>query len=221
MLLSLGRRAATFIGLTACTALLASAMSASGASSAPSSRSLEIADPMSARQTLAATQVHHVSPVTKLRELKPDYRVTAVGRGYCWTSSFLHPELYRCFLGNYIQDPCWSEAGRQTVICLTRPWSHRVTRLRLTRRLPSSNPGKGAIWGLTMLSGNNCQFASGAGVLFHGERVNYFCRRRWALVGDPNTDRPVWHIQTVRRVHRHFEGRGSRALTDAWRPSNP
>jgi hypothetical protein len=217
------RRARTFAAAgTACAVVFLLLPAASAASVAPRSRTLGVTGQAAGGpRLLAATRVVHVSPLNQAHRLKADYRVTSTGRGYCWTDSFLNSELYRCFIGNYIYDPCWALAGRAAGICLSRPWSDEVTRLRLTRPLPRTSPGHGAIWGLRMFSGVRCQFASGTRSWFHGHPINYYCRQRWALLGAPDRSQPTWQIQAVRRVGGQWQARGSRPLSTAWRPTNP
>lgn len=169
----------------------------------------------------AATQVHHVSPVNASGRLKPAYRVSSSGRGYCWTTSFLSPELYRCFRGNFIMDPCWARTGNAAVVCLQSPWSHHVTRLRLTKRLPQTSAGPSGLWGLTLRSGLQCEVPGGTHDLWHGHDVNYLCQRHWVLLDSPDRSQPVWSILTARYRHGHYHGRGVRPLSDAWRPKAP
>ena len=168
-----------------------------------------------------ATVVHRVSPVDRSGHLRQDYRVTLTRRGSCWTSSFVNSELYRCFRGNYIQDPCWRERGRSqpTVICLGLPWTHHVTRLRLTDRLPNTSTGRAPIWGLTLPRDVNCVFIQGASEVVNGHRVSYYCRKRWALLDEPDRGR-VWHIRTARGRQGDWEQRRVRPLTDAWKATS-
>ncbi len=164
-----------------------------------------------------ATMIHRVSPVDRSGQVQRNYRVTLTRRGSCWTYSFVHPELYRCVRGNYIHDPCWRGARRSqpTVICLGLPWSHQLTRLRLTERLPHTSSGRAGVWGLTLPRGVDCLFAQGASGFVHGHHISYFCRRRWVLLDEPDRGR-IWHIRTARRSHGHYELRPKRPLTDAW-----
>lgn len=211
-------RAAGFAAVVSCCILAGSLASASGAGVAATSRSRGVDAAMS---KAAATRVHHVSPIDSGGHLKPRYQVTQSARGYCWTSSFVNPELYRCFLGNYIQDPCWPRADGEAVLCLARPWSHEVTRLRLTRRLPPTSPGHGSLWGLTLASGQRCQEPGGTHDIWRGHDVNYYCSQHWALLDSPDRSSPAWHMAAVRYVHHHYHWRGVRVLSDAWRPKSP
>jgi hypothetical protein len=212
-------RAAGFAAVVSWCILVGSLASASGAGLAATSRSRG-ADAATSKAA-AATRVHHVSPIDSAGHLKASYRVTQSGRGYCWTSSFVNPELYRCFLGNYIQDPCWPRAGGAAVLCLARPWSHEVTRLRLTKRLPLPSPGHGSLWGLTLASGQRCQEPGGTHDIWRGHDVNYYCSQHWALLDQPDRSSPAWHMAAVRYLHQHYHWRGVRLLSDAWRPKSP
>jgi hypothetical protein len=212
-------RAAGFAAVVGWCLLIGSLASASGAHE-PSSTS-RASGSGAAMSRAAATRVHHVSPTDAAGRLKAGYRVTRSARGYCWTSSFVNPELYRCFLGNYIQDPCWPRAGGHAVLCLLQPWSREVTRLRLTKRLPPTSPGHGSLWGLTLGSGQNCQESGGTHDIWRGHDVNYYCSRHWVLLDEPDRRSPAWHMATARYLHQHYHGRGVRRLSDAWRPKSP
>ena len=169
----------------------------------------------------ASTRVHRVSPLNASGQLSSHYTVASVRRGYCWTSSSIRPDLYRCFRGNLIVDPCWPAANRASVLCILRPWSHRVLRLRLARGLPATQPGASRGWGLTLRSGNNCLFSSGAHDQFHGHTILYYCHRNWVLLDEPDQSQPGWTIRTARREGDHYVARGIRPLTDAWRAKGP
>jgi hypothetical protein len=212
-------RAARFAAVVVCCILAGSVSSASGVNAPSSTSPARTVDAALSRP--APTRVHHVSPIDPAGHLKASYRVTRSGRGYCWTSSFVSPQLYRCFLGNYIQDPCWPTAGGDAVLCLLRPWSHQVTRLRLTKRLPPTSSGAGRLWGLTLASGLNCQAPDGTHDIWRGHDVNYYCSRHWALLDQPDRSSPAWRMGTVRYLRQHYHWRGVRVLSDAWRPKGP
>lgn len=162
-----------------------------------------------------------MAPVTRSRELRPGYRISSYGRGYCWTTSFANPSLYRCLHGNRIQDPCWSYRTGAAVLCLAQPWQHRLLRLTLTKPLPDNSTGRGGVWGLTMMSGVNCQSSSGAHERFHGHVVSYYCSRRWVLLGHPDRRPSRWQMLTARRVGGQYRIRGTRGLRAAWIPRDP
>jgi hypothetical protein len=209
-------RAAGLTVATCVCALGCSLTSASGGGPPGASHRSQVGD-HTASTAASATRIHHVSPITRAGRLKTTYQVTEAARGYCWTTSFLNPQLYRCLQGNLIQDPCWPKAGGGAVFCLVRPWSHRVTRLHLTKRLPATARGRVGLWGLTLASGLNCQVPGGTHDVWQGHDVNYYCPRDWVLLDEPDRSSPAWHILTARYLHRHYHGRGVRTLSDAWR----
>jgi hypothetical protein len=74
-----------------------------------------------------ATILHRVIPLDPSGNLRPNYHVAVTGTGYCWTSTFFNGLAYRCVKDDFIQDPCWKEANRNSVVCPGLPWSHQVT----------------------------------------------------------------------------------------------
>lgn len=152
-------------------------------------------------------------------QLRGRFTVAANGRGYCWTYSFMNPRAYRCFKGNSIMDPCWKESDRNSVACLLQPWSTRVTRLRLTKRLPRTSNGSAGIWGLRLGGGigANCLAVTGATIWIDNLPVTYFCPRGWVLLDSPDRHRGLWTIKTAKSVGTHYEPRGRRPLSTAWR----
>jgi hypothetical protein len=217
---TLSHRVAGSVAVVA-VAIVGSLTSAAGSAALASPGHAQVARVAARSSAQPATQVHHVSPVDSTGQLKPGYRVTDSGKGYCWTTSFVNPGLYRCFRGNFIMDPCWSNAGQTAVFCLAAPWSHSVTRLRLTRRLPPTSPGRSFLWGMTLRSGLQCAEPGGTHDRWHGHDVNYLCQRHWVLLDSPDRSRPVWRILTARYLHGHYHGRGVRPLSDAWLTKAP
>jgi hypothetical protein len=170
------------------------------------------------------TSAKRVSPLTATGHLRARDTVTTSRRGYCWTTSLMNGHLYRCFTGNFILDPCWKESGRNAVICLVLPWSTKVTRLRLTRRLPAVDSYGARIWGLRLGGGIgvDCLVSQGAGGAVGKRPISYFCRRRWVLLGNgPNRGLPLWTMLTARRVGGHYTRRGRKPLRVAWKAVVP
>lgn len=166
------------------------------------------------------TTVRKVTLLTGSGHLRPRYTVTSTHQGRCWTSSFENGHLYRCFTGNLIHDPCWKESGRRSVVCLAAPWSTRVIRIRLTRRLPATDSYGPRLWGLRIGDGVrvNCTASQGASGAVDGEGISYYCQRDWALLGSPDRSTALWTMDTARWVKDHYEARGPRHLTVAWKP---
>jgi hypothetical protein len=137
--------------------------------------------------------------------LSPRFHVGARGHGYCWESSLASTahNAYRCFEGNLIHDPCFAPSPQAaSVACFLDPW-HRVTVLRLTRRLPKPAPpvkGPPLPWAIVTGDGRRCVFMTGATALVAGKRVNYGCTDGSYLIGYPNTRQPLWTIRSDRHL---------------------
>ena len=211
---------ASFVGLGLAVSASLLGVPQAGAAGPASGAAVVTGTPSATHSKARATTVHRVTPLTKQGHLRGRYEVARRAKGYCWTTSFVHGRLYRCFRGNLIQDPCWKLSGRPSVVCLGVPWSTSVTRLKLTRRLPPTAAYGGRIWGLRRLDGvgGGCLASSGTGELIGSRPVTYYCHRGWVLVGNPDRTDPLWTIATAKRVGDHYELRGRRPLGTAWRP---
>jgi hypothetical protein len=150
---------------------------------------------------IAATSAHLYSPLEGGR-LATGVRVAKSARGYCWTASDAdpRPDAWRCFVGNYIYDPCFSDtvAYSNFVVCpLHRPGS-AVLRINLTKRLPSNtysgDPTRHTPWAVRTVSGKWCTILTGATGLIAGMRVNYGCAGGGFLLGSPRRSTPTWTI---------------------------
>jgi hypothetical protein len=126
------------------------------------------------------------------------------GEGYCWEGSIAdtRPDAWRCFLGNFILDPCFSnEAGTSVfVLCADSPWSS-VTKLTLTKVLPrslanpeASDPTNGRPWGLELTDGTQCVGLTGATGAIAGLGIAYGCKGEGVLAGEPRRRSATWTI---------------------------
>lgn len=144
--------------------------------------------------------------------------------GYCWTGSLTinRSDAWRCFVGNYIYDPCFSSPHDSgVVICPDRQLNSGIS-IRLTRALPQqyADPGAPSMsnqpWNVQLASGRHCVLSSGASNVIHGVRLNYFCGRtvHFGLWGFPNRRTEPWTIRiapfTATSLHRR------RAIRHAW-----
>lgn len=165
------------------------------------------------------TSVKRVSPLNARGHLRARYTVTSTRRGYCWTTSAVNGHLYRCMMGNYVMDPCWKESGRHSVVCLTEPWSTKVTRIKLTKSLPAKDSYGPGIWGLRLGGvGVNCLVSMGASGTVGKHPISYFCKQGWVLLGNhPDRSRPLWTMLTAKQVGNHYELRGRKPLPVAWK----
>jgi hypothetical protein len=186
----------------------------------PRPAALSFETPMAGTSRAATTTVRRVRLLDAHGHLRARYVVVATRRGHCWTTSFVNGHLYRCFQGNLVRDPCWKESGRRSVVCPVRPWSSRVTRLRLTKGLPDTAAAGPRLWALRLGGvGVSCVVSMGAGGLVGNHPISYLCQRGWVLLGaGPNRTRALWTMLSARWVKDHYELRGRKSLPTAWKP---
>jgi hypothetical protein len=127
--------------------------------------------------------------------------------GYCWVGSLTtsRRDAWRCFIGNYIHDPCFSsQYDRGIALCPDVPWRKTGVRIRLTKPLPRAYGNHSAPslrlkpWALELYDGRRCLFASGASSVVEGQRLNYFCgTSSEGLWGFPYRRSEPWTILTA------------------------
>ncbi len=132
---------------------------------------------------------------------------TRTRAGYCWVGSLTiaRRDAWRCFVGNYIYDPCFSAARDPgIVVCPDAPWRMTGVKIRLTKPLPRAYGNHGAPslrlkpWAIELYDGRRCLFASGASSVVEGQRLNYFCGTgKEGLWGFPYRGSEPWTILTA------------------------
>jgi hypothetical protein len=131
-------------------------------------------------------------------------QVSKNAKGYCWEGSIAdtRPDAWRCFLGNNILDPCFSnETGTSAfVLCADSPWSG-VTKLTLTKGLPRSlgnpeanDPTSGRPWAIALADGKQCVALTGATGVIAGLGIDYGCTGGGVLAGLPRRASGSWTI---------------------------
>lgn len=135
--------------------------------------------------------------------------VTARPRGYCWTTSENVSGAWRCFVGNLIQDPCFTGPASEvekTVVCPTEgPWTGVGIEIRLTRPLPhealseearhEAGATTGIPWTLQLADGSHCILLNGASTEVDHLRFNYTCKPdNLDLYGPPDRSSSAWTI---------------------------
>src|SRR5262249_48677240 len=149
----------------------------------------------------SGTTLHLFSPFGP-SGLAPGVHVAKTVSGYCWTWSDTdwRSDAYRCFVGNYIYDPCFADAvsSAKFAVCPTSFPGSKVIRIRLTRKLPSphkvSNPTRHPPWAVRLASGRWCEFLSGATSTIAGLRINYGCHGGGVLLGNAHRHSATWTI---------------------------
>jgi hypothetical protein len=137
-------------------------------------------------------------------EVAPGLTVVRTLKGRCFAGSIADPrsDAWRCFIGNTVNDPCFSDpAVASWVLCPAdgTPFGTKVLRLALAKALPKSlgnhgAAGEGDPWAIKLPGGRVCTSLTGATFSFHGKRVNYGCDRGTFLAGNPNRSTPTWTI---------------------------
>jgi hypothetical protein len=144
--------------------------------------------------------------------LQRGFTVLEKAKGSCWTRSLStdRPDAWRCFQGNDIHDPCFAASGSTIVACAEDPFSKRVVLLRLSKPLADGgNPTtkmlqpKGEPWGLLLMSGDRCIFATGATDVVAGERMNYACAKNGWVIGAPDRSTAIWTARSVDWPNKH------------------
>jgi hypothetical protein len=127
----------------------------------------------------------NLTPFTADGHLRSGLRVAREARGSCDPGSDSLPNnVYRCFSGHNVLDPCWRDwrAPAPVVICLEEPWARTVVRLRLTAT-PDPSSGHSDLgsepWGITLRSGARCLAFQGAHDTLTGKEgapvIDYYC----------------------------------------------
>ena len=130
-------------------------------------------------------------------------RVAKSASGYCWTTSNTdaRADAWRCFVGNNIHDPCFSDTINvaKYVLCPLDTPGARVLRINLTKPLPNvsrwtGDPTRYPPWAVQTTGGKWCTFLSGATGLIGGLRINYGCAGGGILLGNPKRRTSTWTI---------------------------
>ncbi len=144
--------------------------------------------------------------------------------GHCYAGSLTsnRDDAWRCFVGNYIHDPCFNSPQARGVVVCPDAQVNRGIEIRLTRGLPRryANTGRPSLriepWALQLTNGHHCTFASGASNVIHGVRLNYFCGAgvNYGLWGFPSRRSEPWTILIAPFMAKRLHQRT--AIRQAW-----
>jgi hypothetical protein len=174
---------------------------------------------MSGATAVGAVDVAKLQPPvteTKLIIYQPAIPGGAPRDGSCWTTSIavLRAGAWRCTVGNFIQDPCFSVASLSgAVVCGADPAAgEKGFLMKLTRPLPEAPPGavsKPWPWIMELADGAICEKLTGTMAGIGGESVGWGCNdskpnagpRPYysGVLGDPKAGR-VWKVEKIRFV---------------------
>lgn len=125
-------------------------------------------------------------------------------RGSCFSGSNAasRNDAWRCTVGNFIYDPCFSSPRAPGVVLCPGEELRFAIKVNLTKGLPRryANSRPPALdeqpWNLQLLDGEHCIFLTGATSVLQGRRLNYACERSHttALWGLPNRGTQPWSI---------------------------
>jgi hypothetical protein len=150
--------------------------------------------------------------------------IAKTARGHCWEGSIAdgRADAWRCFLGNYILDPCFSngQSLSRFVLCAASPWS-RLVKLRLTKNLPlafaNHNPGWPTVrppWAIKLVGGPRCVAVTGATGAIAGLGLDYSCSNGGLLAGRPHRKGRSWTIFYAPSYR--AKELGTRHISEAW-----
>lgn len=153
----------------------------------------------------AATKVNYVAPVDANGDPIEGLTITRTVRGHCETGSDSVPgPTYRCFFGNYIEDPCWADVTNPgSVLCMTQPWSNTAVRIYTSDLEYSAAPVPrrlGYPWGVELADGERCLAVQGAHDQFRGHVVDYSCGIDYVgrvLLRGMHFTRPNWSFDSA------------------------
>ena len=182
----------------------------------------------------SATDIHRVRPVDANGALFPDYTVAHHYSGArCQRPSASIGSAYRCFSAQApggVYDPCWVTETNEQVVCLIRPWKHRVVQLEVTDGYDDSEEFRHVAhpWAAKLASGRHCLFQPGSTHSINGRAVRYHCTRHVDLAGRFDRSRSQWRVRAYRDMTPHaadasYRYLGRARVATAWfgKPSRP
>lgn len=173
-----------------------------------------------------ATTVVHLRPVDAQGRLLPGFSVgSQLTDANCQSGSPTIGNAYECVTpqsGRGVYHSCWVETDHSYVVCLVKPWQHRVVRLHVTRGYDDS-AGFGTVhrpWGLRVGVNLRCLVILGPTDTTRGNTVRYACNHKTVLAG-PIRRGSTWHAHAYRKIHHGshhltYHSRGVEPVSTAW-----
>jgi hypothetical protein len=173
------------------------------------------------------TAIVRVSPVDADGMLKPGYTVAHhYGDARCQRGSATTGSAYRCYTPQSsagVYDPCWLTETDDNVVCMTRPWKHRVVGLAVTGGYDDTDPfrASAAPWGVQLASGNHCLFQPGSVHSINGRPLRYYCHHHLVLAGSFDRSHQQWRVRSYRDTTPHaadasYRWHGFARVATAW-----
>jgi hypothetical protein len=134
----------------------------------------------------------------------PAIHVTRTAKGSCFSGSSEanRNNAWRCIIGNFIYDPCFSSsAAPGIVLCPNHAWSRSGTEIKLKKALPTqfankTKPStKGTPWAMQTTSGLKCVLQGMGPFLNKNVFADYACSGGTWLWNQPKRKQQPWTIR--------------------------
>ncbi len=172
------------------------------------------------------TRVLYVAPIDANGDLAEGFSVARTTHGECHPGSDAVPgPTYRCFTGNFIEDPCWADSAVPgSVLCLTQPWAKSVTRVDVNELEPNNEPVPKSLsypWGVELTTGEKCLAFQGAHDQYRGRVVDYGCNSAYlhggrVLLRGMHRAKPQWSFDSAWWTGRKYQPRHRVTVRVAW-----
>jgi len=157
--------------------------------------------------TTTTTKVVEYRPVDTKGVPLAGLQVVDGGYASCEAGSDSVGNTYRCFAGNAIYDPCWTDnadPSTPAVLCQADPWDREATRLTVSGGglepfLGPYPPDLDFPWGVQLSTGEQCIALLGAHDSYNGTVVDYACgsTQKHVLLRGVNQAEPQWTFKTA------------------------
>lgn len=152
------------------------------------------------------TSVAYAAPVDITGRPLPSVAVTTVAGGHCNPGSDVirDVEVYRCFSGNGVYDPCWAGTAGGGVLCMAAPWSSTAVHIPVAGIPPGVDTTGTELahpWAVQLTSGAHCLAAQGARSSYQGKVIDFGCSGGpdpgLALLGGVDRSGRYWTYQSA------------------------
>jgi eukaryotic-like serine/threonine-protein kinase len=136
---------------------------------------------------------------------KPAIHVTSTVKGSCFSGSSEadRNNAWRCSVGNFLYDPCFSSAAAPVIVlCPKHAWSRSGIEIQLKKALPTQfgnkkKPStKGTPWAMRTTSGLKCVFQGMGPFVSKNVFADYACAGGTWLWNQPNRKQQPWTIKS-------------------------
>ncbi|MHB1536506.1 MAG: hypothetical protein ACYC1D_18225, partial [Acidimicrobiales bacterium] len=172
----------------------------------------------------AATRVAYGAPVDMTGQPLPSVAITTVASGHCAAGSDVigNVEVYRCFSGNGVYDPCWADTAGG-VLCMAAPWSTTAVHIPAAGIPPGvdvTSTNLGSPWAVQLTSGGRCIAMQGAHSSYQGKVIDFGCSGGptpgLALLRGVDRSAQYWTYQSVVSSGAALSAGPTESVSTAW-----